>query len=749
LTPIFLPIVKRNQNRASLQEKSGSDLSGQLIEAFSKDAFKLLFQQFQRDKTIAKKIITLIPNLDSELQETLASQLQALFGENSNLYQAGTDFLSLYVEGVLLETLVAAEKKPQEAGKEIWKKVRGEQALEETIPQIPKVREEQALEERILQIPNDLMTQFFGIDSPDALVGVPNSWKPMFYQLIQEQLQEIQQQINKGITAFRSIKVKVPEMKEAMKQYGISDSKSNVEILSEDIANVAQVVVSQFLKEEIDGNLKVVDEVVEAAKSHLKDLANNGFKTAEVLLQYESNSKEILSELFRSLADEQKFTTEKQQAKNLMSDLLIVPLGQAIQKAIAFENSHQQELAQTLQDVTAEVLLIGAKHLQILKKAKQKAASDGRKDILHADFVEEAGQQLHSGVPKERGNENLNIQRQKEAYEPLNQALMQILSQAGLSKGLIWDSFKRDLLPKVVPMITESILDPVMLGNLAVNVLENVIETLNEEIVLEDSEPADQPQDALDSAAGEFAAAFLETLVLPDWMKKKIVDPETKQINIAMKKAMGAAMRRKLNATFIQDMIKISLEKAVTRDENGQPTISFDVRSQATKEAEVPQKIQEIRELFGKRVEQLPLASISYFIRSQWVLAQDRFDKLVAKTFGNIGMKFKHGLDAIFRVIFFKIIGNLLAVIFCPAKPIVLKFIYRMLALDLNSKIVLDIFMKVPSDQPEYSSKKHVVYNEQLVFEVIDQVVKRFMEEPVLPVSQEGDQVVVVEELGS
>jgi hypothetical protein len=300
-------------------------------------------------------------------------------------------------------------------------------------------------------------------------------------------------------------------------------------------------------------------------------------------------------------------------------------------------------------------------------------------------------------------------------------------------------------------MLTETILDPSTINTMVLSSLEAMRDNLSGEIVLSDEppEPTDLPLDELDQASGELIAEVLKATTLPAWAKKFMIDPKTGEISDSMKKTLGATLRKQFNDTFIKDKLKIALESAVKRDETGKPTLSFDTRPKEVKKADAAKKAEQMEKDLKRATRDAVNVSISYFIRSTWASAQASFDKLVGKVLGNVGLSIKHALDQVFRFVFIKVIGTILYYpVILPLKLGVQHLAYWLLSLDENRKNLLDLFTKVPTDQPEADLKKYAVYHENLIFkmgEALGKTVEEFLEnEPVIPMDKEKVQGVTL-----
>lgn len=341
------------------------------------------------------------------------------------------------------------------------------------------------------------------------------------------------------------------------------------------------------------------------------------------------------------------------------------------------------------------------------------------------------------------------VQRKKEAFEPAIKEIMQMIFPNGKKdltfvkpvelRGQVWKLFEEKLFPVVLPMITELLLDPDVINSMILSSLETMKETLDQPIVLEKGEPADRPLDALDEASGELITEMLSTVKLPEWIKKQMIDPKTGEISPAMKKALGATLRKQLNKTFFKEKLEMALEKMVER-KGEDYLLKPDTASKEEKTAKAEARRETVQKDMKKVTEDLVIVSINYFIRSKWAEAQARFDELIARAFGKIGLKLKQALDAVFGFIFFKIVGTILSLLFYPIKGFVRQKLYDYISLDENREILLNLLTKAPVDQP--LTEGHVVWNEALVYnlaQAVKETVVDVLNEPVLPVKREAE----------
>lgn len=333
-----------------------------------------------------------------------------------------------------------------------------------------------------------------------------------------------------------------------------------------------------------------------------------------------------------------------------------------------------------------------------------------------------------------------DVQRQKEFYGPAIQTVMKMIFPNGKGdltfvpeelRNPVWKICEKNLFPSVLPMLTELILNPQTINQMVLNSLKLMNENLKGPIVLEPGEPADRPLDAIDQAAGALIKEALKLATLPDLIRNQLRDSQTGEITPAVQKAFAATLRKQFNGQFIKETIEKAFEKVVERDKGGNYLLKpepLDVKAAAEKDKVVQKELKnEVREMID--------VSISYYIRSTWVQAQDRFDKFIEGALGKIGAKLKRALDEVFGFIFFKIIGTILYYLIYPVKGFLKEKIYELISLDVNLSKIMSLLTKAPSDQP--LTEGHVVYNEALfynIFEAIEDTVTSFLTAPVIPI---------------
>lgn len=322
--------------------------------------------------------------------------------------------------------------------------------------------------------------------------------------------------------------------------------------------------------------------------------------------------------------------------------------------------------------------------------------------------------------------------KRKTAHAPTIKAIMDLIFPNGEKdltfvpedlRKIIWTLLEKNLFTMMMQTMTEVVFEPNTIRSMVLGSLESLNANLSGPIDVNQLEqPLPEGMDALDEVAGDLIVQSLKGMSLPSWAKKFLVDPKTGAATPHMKKVLGSTLRNKFNDTFLKDMMKLSIEKLVSKDSKGQPFMNFDTISKKEKLVGAIKKSKELDAQLKKASRRTIDSSISYFIKSRWALAQKRFDNRINKVFGKVGTKIKKGLDIAFRFIFFKIIGNILSFLMWPMKQIVKQIIYQIISLDKNRDRLMSMLTKIPGDQPD--GDDHVAIHEDLAFKVADSLIE-------------------------
>jgi len=312
------------------------------------------------------------------------------------------------------------------------------------------------------------------------------------------------------------------------------------------------------------------------------------------------------------------------------------------------------------------------------------------------------------------------LHRQEKFYKPATNELLDLLfphGQADLTfvpaefREKAWKQLKTNLLPEILPLITEAFLSQSSVNGLVLDILEDLQKDmeagpgtnpkdLNNE-KQEVKEEVERVPDALDNAAGLLIEQVLARTDMSSLVKNMYLDKDGKILPEKQKK-IGDALHKKLNDSFIKTTLEKVFQNVIDKEIGGapKPKLKADVIEPKIKEA--ARKL--LRTTISKEIDEL------------WDTAQAKWDNHIESIFGNVGIGMKKVFDAVFRFVFFTVIGNLLAFIFRPIfYGIIQNWIVKT---DKNVDALLNPFRRTPTDQGGLDL--HPVYNEDLVYKLVD-----------------------------
>ena len=220
--------------------------------------------------------------------------------------------------------------------------------------------------------------------------------------MIKDQLGGMFIQLRKTLSAVGSNTDELRKVKEDSKKLGIQDNseESYLQILTNQLANKIMNAVEETFSERENGHLIQANLISKEVQSYLEELARVDMEMAKVLLNYTKGAEfqKLLEAKLSMIGNKNEFLVEKEKIAQLLSDVLIVPLHQFFNRVIDFE---REKGARFNQDLMANIFQVAANHLKNINDARKLAADQGRTQILHKDYVEVAGANLHPGVPRE------------------------------------------------------------------------------------------------------------------------------------------------------------------------------------------------------------------------------------------------------------------------------------------------------------------------------------------------------------
>jgi hypothetical protein len=407
-----------------------------------------------------------------------------------------------------------------------------------------------------------------------------------------------------------------------------------------------------------------------------------------------------------------------------------------------FTPNQVEDLTKTLaelarKDVANEQLLSSQSIIKAVEAVKGSELDQQQKEIL-----EEEGKGLNLEFRIRQEATAANRQKRDHFYLPTSKKLLKVFFPKGredLAKILqenedkpipdkiidqAWKLLKKQLLPEILPTLTELILDPETLTKVAITSLEKIKTNLDGPIVLGAPEPVDETHGELDKISGELIVELLDITRLPRWTVN-LLKQRDKDGKLVYGHTLGSVLRSQFNETFIKDTLKVAFENMTSPEKREALKFNKEAERDPQKLAEAKaKKIEEMDHTLHGLTRQLVNASISYGIRRKWTEFHDRIEKKISPK----GVKFKRALDKVFNFIFFKIIGTALSFLFWPVKKALQLAIYKHINLDQNRETLMDVIRKVRLGQPD--TETHALYHEALLYGIAEAIEKTFKTAP-------------------
>jgi hypothetical protein len=406
-----------------LNQEEQSQLIAKLEENQAKEEIKKVLITPQE---IAELIGKSFPYIDSQLQQTFANELQGMLQNDSDVYQNISTFAKDYVEGVLLRLFITlAEKNPKEEGKDTLV-VLTEKLLDGVAKKYPEWKGK-APEEVAKSIYEFVVKDVLGVDSSEAFKELPDSIQAKVFEILEIQLTGIITGIQQSLVTLEDSDNQLQQVKQDVKKFGIADGATAgyADILAHDLAHLLMTAIPDVLTQIGGEKMRGVNMISKSVESYLGELIRGNLKVAELLLNYTEGSQfqQLLGDNLLKLADQNQLVEDKQKATYLLGNLILFPLNIVLNQVFKFEKQKDAEFNQKLM---ANILFVAADHLKYLNEAKEQARIQGRTQILHQDFVQAAGNDLHPGVPKTPVTYQQSIDAIHKRLYPISEGKQQI-----------------------------------------------------------------------------------------------------------------------------------------------------------------------------------------------------------------------------------------------------------------------------------------------------------------------------------
>lgn len=362
--------------------------------------------------------------------------------------------------------------------------------------------------------------------------------------------------------------------------------------------------------------------------------------------------------------------------------------------------------------VVIRVLDLAADHFRHINKVTKRLNKKAAFDVTQTEMLLGFNVKVHPALsldPKASSHEIDKIKLDK-FYRPLTKNLFALcnstkesLSVHPLLQGPIFKFVEEDLFPMILYEVLDSILKPAALDTFTARALSSVQKSFS--LVIREAEKEeednlieDEKQKELNRASGAFVLQLIE--LIPKTLGKSLFKSD-KIKNLTAEK-VGRSIRKLLlkkisliesvnttfrdglalahpgqfegereNASFKTHRVKTH-PNGETELEPCPPSFHFPKTEDAIKQKDAEdqknsfEKEKELQRLMADTfMNQLETAFFG-FIDKNWTKFQANLDQTIEKAFGHVGLKIKRILDLVFCLVFIKIIGTILKLIFLP-----------------------------------------------------------------------------------
>ena len=396
---ILIPMLEVESSRDALDEISGS-------QRFSGIGSSLITYLINIIPSLAdpKKVFDLIkenvlPLADNDLQNVFIQTVQHFIHDKPALLNNTTDVARIYADAILFKLFINISKKnPAQGDKD---------SLLVTIENILKIVEEtyqlsrnQPFNDVAKKCEERILKDVLGLDSPEALEGLPTIFQEKVYSLIKNRLSDKLLSVHQSFQNLDSTHPEIIQARAHLKTFGADkQDKAYAEIFVNDLGRFAVASILDFLPELKED--KFINQILQGAGQSLEMLAATGNDLSDLLLDFvqEPRLKEVLKSSTTKLVDNNHLRTDKLKAATFISNLIVKPLNQVLEKATTFEKNLGDKAVDFDRKLVRNILGVVVEHIKIKNRAIIIATGNNRKHVSYADYVTAAGNKLPAGMP--------------------------------------------------------------------------------------------------------------------------------------------------------------------------------------------------------------------------------------------------------------------------------------------------------------------------------------------------------------
>jgi len=350
-----------------------------------------------------------LPNADKELESLFIQTIQNFLHDKPELFNNSMEFVRTYVDTAVVNLFTSiAKKNPPTADKD---------SLFIATEKLLKIVEESYQNARLQPFENvadqaldKIMSDILGLDSAEAIVGLPASVQKELYDTIKGTIINKISRIQQGFSKVDGHAPAVLAAKEHLNVYGMDkQNRAHASLLVNDLGHLTIQSILNFLPKFKQENY--INKIMRLVENSLETISTTNNEVSKILIDFVQTPtfKPIIQSAIGNFVDNNHIAEDRAQAAMLVSNLIIEPLDQLLDKGINFEKNLGERAIDFDRNLVKNLLNVGLEYIKIKNDAKAIAKSHNRKKATYADFVEAAGDKLPKGMPLAQENYEKSI----------------------------------------------------------------------------------------------------------------------------------------------------------------------------------------------------------------------------------------------------------------------------------------------------------------------------------------------------
>jgi hypothetical protein len=393
---IVNPALTAEEKTTLIERLKGSTLKGE-IQA-------IVFTP----EEIGKIIQETVQHFGPEVQQAFADEVQDFLKNNPVAYAQAGEFISAYLEGVLLKIMIkVADKNPPVEGKDSFLVII-EKLLDLTTRKYQEARTAPAFDVIAAGFEVEVMTNILGLASAKDFDGLPEALQTKAYAAINGQLSGLMNRMYASLQVLKKgseQKAQEAQAAENIAEFSRTGNQQHVQNLSiktlvglvaNDAAKMVVDCVPSVLTQTVGTEMSGLSMISRGLESYLEGLDRGGIRVAQLLMNYPNTNslKGILRGKLVEFADPENLVEDRTMSAELIAQGMLYVAADRVEQGLALITPEFEK------SLMSGLLGSAAEHFKAVNRAKELARGRGSENYTHADLVQAARElrSLHAGM---------------------------------------------------------------------------------------------------------------------------------------------------------------------------------------------------------------------------------------------------------------------------------------------------------------------------------------------------------------